>query len=51
MLIITNKMGWVYFTSVSPVDEQNNSYDEAFDIFLKQCLIHKDRLMQQLSNN
>jgi len=47
----TRKRGWIYYTSVSPVDEQNNSLNEAFEIFLKECLIHKDRLLQQLSEN
>jgi len=44
-------MGWLYFTSVSPIDDQNNSYSEAFNFFLNQCIINKDRLMQQLSLN
>jgi len=44
-------MGWIYFTSISPIEEQNNSFNDAFDLFLKQCLINKDRLLQELSNN
>lgn len=44
-------MPWIYYTSVSPIDEQNNSFNEAFNIFLNQCIINKDRLIQQLSFN
>lgn len=43
-------MGWVYFTSISPIDEQNNSFNEAFNQFLNQCIINKDRIYNQLSS-
>lgn len=42
-------MGWIYY-DVSPVDEQN-SFNEAFNLFLNQCMISKDRLAKQLSTN
>jgi len=44
-------MPWIYYTSISPIDDQNNSFNEAFNFFLNQCIINKDRLIQQLSNN
>jgi hypothetical protein len=44
-------MGWIYYTSISPIDDQNNSFNEAFNFFLNQCLINKDRLIQQLSSS
>ena len=44
-------MTWLYYTSVSPIDDQNDSFNEAFNFFLNQCIINKDRLIQQLSAN
>ncbi len=44
-------MPWIYYSSITPIDEQNNSFDEAFDNFLNQCIINKDRISQQLSEN
>ena len=44
-------MPWIYYTSVSPIDDQNNSFNEAFNFFLNQFIINKDRLIQQLSSN
>jgi hypothetical protein len=44
-------MGWKYYTSISPIDDQYNSFNEAFNLFLNQCIINKDRLIQQLSYN
>jgi hypothetical protein len=43
-------MPWIYFTDISPMDDQNNSFNEAFNFFLEQCIINKDRLRQYLSN-
>lgn len=42
-------MGWIYHTTIS--NEEYNSFNEAFVTFLNQCLIHKERLSQQLSSN
>jgi len=44
-------MPWLYFTNISPIDDQNNSFNEAFNFLLDQCIINKDRLNQQLSSN
>lgn len=44
-------MPWIYCTNISPLDEQHNSLNEAFDTFLSQCFINKDKLNNQLSNN
>ncbi len=44
-------MTWVYYTSVSPTDDQNNSFNEAFSFFLNQCIVNKDRIIQQLSSS
>ena len=34
------EMGWIYLSSVSPIDDQNNSFNEAFNLFLNQCIIN-----------
>jgi len=44
-------MPWKYYTSITPIDDQYNSFNEAFNFFLNQCIINKERLMQQLSSN
>jgi len=43
-------MTWLYYTSVSPIDDQNNSFNEAFNFFLNQCIVNKDRLLQLSTN-
>lgn len=49
-MIVINNMPWIYYTSVSPTDDQNNSFNEAFNFFLNQCIINKDKLIQELSS-
>jgi hypothetical protein len=44
-------MGWLYHTNISPKEDTNNSFNEAFNIFLDQCLIHEERLSRELSGN
>jgi len=44
-------MPWIYFTSISPIDDQYNSFNEAFNLFLGQCIVNKERLQQQLSSS
>ena len=44
-------MGWIYHANLNDNDSDNDSYNEAFNIFLNQCLIHKDRIYEQLSQN
>lgn len=41
-------MGWLYHTDISPTEKPNNSFNEAFDICLNQCLIHEDRVIKEL---
>jgi hypothetical protein len=43
-------MVWIYFTTITPYN-YDNSFTEAFETFLGQCLINKDRLVNQLTNN
>lgn len=40
-------MGWIYHTSITPND-QENSFNEAYEIFLKQCTINKQILDNEL---
>lgn len=42
-------MGWLYHTNI--FDEDDNSYNEAFNIFINQCFIHEDKIKKELSNN
>jgi len=35
-------MPWIYFTSISPIDDQYNSFNEAFNLFLGQCIVNKN---------
>lgn len=42
-------MGWIYCNSISPFDDQNNSFNEAYSLFLSQCTINKERLAQKLT--
>jgi hypothetical protein len=44
-------MPWIYYTSLSPIDVQDNSFNEAFNFFLSQCIINKDKLLLELSSN
>lgn len=44
-------MTWIYHTNISPDDLPKNSFNEAFDIFLNQCIIHKDKINKELSEN
>ena len=44
-------MGWFYFTNISPYEEPINSFNEAFDIFLAQCLIHEERLKKEFTGS
>ena len=46
-------MGWLHHTNVSPDNdnENKNSFNEAFDIFLQQCLVNKERLKKDLEEN
>lgn len=44
-------MGWLYHINLNTEEDIDNSYNEAFNTFLQQCLIHKDRISQELSEN
>ncbi len=44
-------MPWQYHTPITPLDDQNNSFNEAFNFFLNQCIINKERIIQQLSSS
>lgn len=41
-------MPWIYYNNISQTDDQNNSFNEAFNFFLDHCIIDKDRLDKQL---
>lgn len=41
-------MGWIYHTNITPREQPYDSFNIAFDTFLNQCLIHKDRLVELL---
>jgi len=41
----------MYHTSINDEDAENASYNEAFNIFLKQCLIHEERIKKELTEN
>ncbi len=44
-------MGWIYHININNDNDVDNAYNEAFNIFLQQCLIHEDRIKEELSAN
>jgi len=42
-------MPWIHYTLNSQIDDQNSSFNEAFNSFLQKCFINKELLAKNLT--